>query len=647
VAFNIAYTYQLIDKYSGPLSKIIAATKHHTRFLEENQKAMRDANSTITRMANRTDRLGGSLKALQSNTALRGLTEQAKDLNEQIDKMGRAKLRVPGVGGQGAAAGGGRFSRFGAAASGLSGVGLGMAGSSILQQTASVENAMIDLGRATDLPAADLKAFEERFMSLSEKIGISTDKLAIMAYEASKAGIPTEELDRFVKITANSAVAFEVLEEEAGRALGSIKAKMGLSIGALQEMMDRINSVADATSADGANMINIVERLSGTFNLLKVPPAVAAGLAGVADQLETSPELAASGMQMMIRQMMKAPSLAEKMVKAPAATIREQMMKLAKLPQAKQMAAAMSMFGDEAGRFAVKMAGNIKLFDETMDKAAKAEAMGSMEREMQSKLKSLSMLWKNLKNGVMNVAVAIGESLAPDIKRFGDWLREITPRVREFVREHPGLTKLAVAGAAILAAFALAAPIVMALGAAFSFVGAAVGLISMPLLLIGGLIAGIIYKWKEWTESGHPLVTSINNIIDTVGRVGTKIGELFTQTEGGKQTIDFLSASFDFLGVMISKVVDLLDWFIQKFERSLDLAKEFSSGNMAEAMKQQTAEMLPWYMKPMMDMIPTGADGGESQVNGTITVKAEPGTKARVEQPRLPSGNNVRFAEAR
>ena len=41
MAFNIAYTYQLIDKYSGPLSKIIAATKHHTRFLEENQKAMR------------------------------------------------------------------------------------------------------------------------------------------------------------------------------------------------------------------------------------------------------------------------------------------------------------------------------------------------------------------------------------------------------------------------------------------------------------------------------------------------------------------------------------------------------------------------------------------------------------------------------
>lgn len=654
MAFNIAYTYQLIDKYTRPLEKIIASTRAHTRFLKENQNAIRSANSTITRMANRTDRLGGSLRALQSNNVLRGLTDQARGLNEQIDRMGRARLpgMPPGAGGGGA--GGSRFgavtSRFGgmgAAMSGLAGLGIGSGMSNIARQTATIEDAMIDLARATDLPSSELKKFEERFMTLSEKIGISTDKLAIMAYEASKAGIPTAELDRFVKITANSAVAFEVLEEEAGRALGSIKAKTGLSIDGLQELMDRINFVADATSADGARMINIVERLSGTFKMLKVPPEVAAGLAAVADQLETSPELAASGMNMLIRQMMKAPALAEKMIQDPENTIRNVFNRLAKMPQAKQMGIAMKMFGDEAGRFAVKLAGNMSLFEETMQKAADAKAMGSMEREMASKLKSLSMLWRNLKNGVMNVAVAIGEGLAPDIKRFGDYLRDIVPRVRDFVREHPGLVKIAMAGIAILGAFALAAPIVMALGAAFSFVGAAVAVISAPIAAVIALAAGIAMRWGEWSESGHPLVVVINSLASRIGRLVGWVGDLIDRSGTATKVIGAISAAFDFLGVVLAIPLQALDQIIWAIERVIELAGQLTFGKVLEGVGEASKNLLPAPMRLGVAAFEAfRGDSSSSEVNGTITVKAEPGTKARVAQPMLPTGNNVRLAGA-
>src|SRR3990167_6070727 len=158
MAFNIAYTYQLIDKYTAPIQKIIAATRAHTRYLKENQDAIKASNATLTKMANRSERLHGSLKALEGNNALKHLSTQAKQLNEQIDKMGRAKL--PGLTGGGAGAGasavrgtaGGKLSRFGAAASGLTGVGAGVGISAIMKQTAAVENAMIDMARATDLP---------------------------------------------------------------------------------------------------------------------------------------------------------------------------------------------------------------------------------------------------------------------------------------------------------------------------------------------------------------------------------------------------------------------------------------------------------------------------------------------------------------
>lgn len=648
MAFNIAYTYQLIDKYTAPIQKIIAATRAHTRYLKENQDAIKASNAALTRMANRSERLGGSLKALEGNNALKHLTTQAKALNEEIGRMGRARLpgmpRSPGASpAVGRTAGGhaeGRFSRFGAAASGLAGIGTGAGMSAVLKQTAAVENAMIDLGRATDLPAADLKKFEERFMTLSEQIGISTDKLAIMAFEGSKTGIETKDLDKYVKLTANAAVSFEILEEEAGRALGSIKAKMGLNIDQLKDMMDRVNFVADATSADGKNMIEIIERLSGTFNTLHLKPEIAAGFAAIADQLETSPELAASGMNMVISKMMQSSDMAKKMFAAPADTMKAVFSKLAAMPEAERIAAATKMFGAEAARFAIKMAGNMELFDETMKKAADSKAMDSMEREMASKLNSLSMLWKTMKNAVTNVAVAIGEGLAPDIKRFGEYLREITPKVREFVREHPGFVKIAAAVAAIVGAVTLAVPIVWALGAAFAFLGA-------PIVIAAGLVAIMATRWDEWVQAGHPVVALVQSIGNRIGRIIDKFKEFDTASDGSSKSIKVLAAAFDWLAEFFALPLKMLDLLLAGLEKLMGIQDKIEPIGILSDTTTNLQKLIPPNIQAASDPKKLMGGGGSSNttVGGTITVKAEPGTKAKVAQPSLPTGNNVRLAQ--
>lgn len=630
MAFNIAYTYQLIDRYSAPLRKITESTRRHQDMMRRLSSDTRKSANEIGRLTNRTERL---------NNVFNNLKQTQQSMQRVADARSRAARRE--------SVGGGRMDRFGAAASGLAGLGIGAGGASVMQQTAAVENAMIDLARATDLPAAELAKMQERFMTLSEQIGISTDKLAIMAFEGSKLGLPVDELERFVKLTANTAVAFEIVEDEAGRALGSIKAKMGLSISDIETLMDRVNFVADRTAASGSNMIEIIQRLSGTFKTLKLPPELAAGLAAVADQLETSPELAASGMNMVINRMMKSTTLAKKMVADPAKTIRAVFAQLAEMPEANRIQAAIKMFGDEAGRFAVKMAGNIDLLDDTMQKAADAGALGSMEREMKSRLKSLSMLWKTLSNAVMNVVVTIGEALAPDIKALGESIREVVPKIRDFVKENPGLVKMAAAGVAILGAFALAGPIVMALGAAFSFVGGAIAVLAGPIGAVVAAGAMIALKWKEWTENGHPLVKSLNDIADTVGRVFGKISDLFTKTEGGKRAIDFLSGAFDFLAIMLSTVVDVLDFVITRFEKVLDLASKLSAGNIAEGLKDTAKMYTPWYMEPLLDMAGGSSEQKPATVNGEITVRAEPGTKATVKQAPLPTGSNFVLARDR
>lgn len=675
MAFNIAYTYQLIDKYTAPIQKIIAATRAHTRYLKENQAALKLSNAAlakmtvdsgkvgtaITRLANRNERLNGSLKALQHNNAFDHLTTQAKGFNDQLDRMRRIRPNIPGFGpgaapngipGQGAAVHGrgraetGRLSRFGAAASGMTGIGAGIGISAVLKQAAAVENAMIDMARATDLPAAELKKFEERFMTLSEQIGISTDKLAIMAYEGSKTGIDTKDLDKYVRITANAAVSFEILEDEAGRALGSIKAKMGLNIDQLKEMMDRVNFVADATSADGERMINIMERLSGTFKTLKVDPSVAAGLAAVADQLEFSPELAASGMQMVISKMMLAPKLAEKMIKDPAATIKTVMKKIADLPEHKRIAAATKMFGADAAKFAVKMAEGMLLFDDTMKKAADAKAINSMEREMASKLKSLTVLWKNMKNAVTNVMVAIGEGLAPDIKRFGEYLNEITPKIREFVREHPGIVKFAAGIALVTAMITLAVPVVWALFAALSFVGAAVGLLLSPIGLavaaVAALGAAIAWRWDEWISSGHPVPKLVESIAGSIGRLVDKFRELTGDSPKSSTAVKLIAAAFDILGYALVIPLKLLETYLKIIEAIVGTQDQIKPIGMIAGAGANIANLTPPNINSALNLDKiTGKNNQQQPMTGTITVKAEPGTDAKVSQPSLPTGSNL------
>jgi TP901 family phage tail tape measure protein len=666
MAFNIAYTYQLIDKYTAPIQKIIAATRAHTRYLKENQIALRESNATLakmvvnagktgtamTRLANRSERLNGSLKALQHSNAFDHLTTQAKALNDQIDRMGRASLpgfpagAVPGrhpgaVPGRSAPASKhvDRASRFGGAASALGGIGAGMAITNILKQTAAVENAMIDLGRATNLPKAELKAFEERFMTLSEKIGISTDKLAIMAFEGSKLGLPNEELDKFVNITAKAAVAFEVAEEEAGRALGSIKTKMGFSIGGLEEFMDRMNVVADKTSADGERMINIAERLSGTFNTLKLDPSVASGLIGVADQLERSPELAASGMDMVINKMMQSKALAAKMIADPVGTIRNVFTKLAKLPQAEKILTLTKMFGSHAAHFAVKLASNMQVFEDTMKIAASSGTLGSMQREMNSKLDSLTMHWNNLRNAANNAKTAFGEGMKEDIKKISDKIQEMVPKIREFTREHPGFVRIAAAVGIMTAAIVLAVPIAWALGAALAFIGA-------PILIAAAAIGLMAARWDEMEQAGHPVVTLIHSITRRVGHIIDKFKEFDTASDGSSKSIKILAKAFDWLTEFLALPLKMIDLLLAGLEKLMGYQDKIQPIGMLTDTESSLSKLIPPNIKAASNIHSlTGGNPGSASVNGTITVKAEPGTKATVSQPNLPTGSNLLMAK--
>ena len=201
----------------------------------------------------------------------------------------------------------------------VGGAAVGAALTKFVKQSVAVEDALTDLVRVGDLTDSQLNAMESSMEALSEELGKDKVGLLQQAFEGLKMGIPLEELDDFVKLGARTAVAFDMADSEAGRALGSIRAKLGLSQTAISDLMDQVNFLADSFAANGPDMINIIERTSGTMGTMRFPPEVVSGLAAFANQVETTSELAASGLNMMFNKFKRSPKLIKELMADPVA----------------------------------------------------------------------------------------------------------------------------------------------------------------------------------------------------------------------------------------------------------------------------------------------------------------------------------------
>jgi hypothetical protein len=203
---------------------------------------------------------------------------------------------------------------------------------------------------------------------------------------------------------------------------------------------------------------------------------------------------------------------------------------------------------------------------------------------------------------------------------------------------------LAVAG--ILAAVALAAPLIWALGTGFAFIGAVAGLLVSPLALIGVAAAGIALRWNDWVQAGHPVVTIVNSISRRVGHLIDKFIELTTNSDGSNKAIGLIAKAFDLLGYALVIPLKLLDAYLMILEKIAGVQEKIQPIGMLTDTESSLSKLIPPNIKAASNIHSlTGGNQGSASVNGTITVKAEPGTKATVSQPNLPTGSNLLMAK--
>jgi TP901 family phage tail tape measure protein len=650
VAFSTEYIYRIIDKFSGPLSKI---TQNTDKF----QRVIKSTSFSVTRMGNKLDTIGSKLS-----------------------NIGGA------IGGAATAA----------------------ALYSVTKEASNMEDAMGDVARVTTMSGKTLTGFENKLDAIAIKTGKSALGLAAIATEGGKIGIADKQMLAFVTTVSKAAMAFDTTDEEAGRSIGSISAKLGLSVAAVDTLLQRVNYLADNTSANGKDMINIIERTSGTFKLLKIPPAVAVGWAGFANQMEVSSELAASGLNMMMSRMMKIPGMMPKMLKDPTGAVKDFLGKLAKMPEATRGTAILKLFGEEAGRFVMKAVTSMDKLDEAMKKAASNKALGSMDREFENIMRRSSTFGRRLLQIFAAIRKSIGKDFLETFDRAFPVIEKLGMGILKFVRLHPGLVKIAGAiGAILVAVVSIAVPVGLLFGALaagapiLAAIAAGVGAISLPFVVGAAAVMSLITMFYQLWQNSTTLRGAFTNLADAFSPLtnGFKtitnlifglsdtmvVSNTTLQTWGDmfavvinmtaaiiKTLFDLLDSGFKILIPLIlgdfngaweaSKEVlkswgdyfsKIFDWVMKKIELLIGMFDKLKNMDVGNIVSGAGNKMLDWG-KDALSFVGIGHGAAQKKaapvatnvnMTGGFTVKAEPGTTVTGASANLNNGSNIAMVQ--
>lgn len=598
MSFSISYTYKIIDKFTPQLREIEKQTEIFNRKLQGLKELSQKSGASIEGMARQTKKAAVAFKqstatmessfikvsrarlsashaderaaaitakanaqaakaASQAESAALRLSSIKSKINAQETKAAAsaarsvrlaAKKMPKGAGGPPSKRGGGL---------GVEQVAAGLGGGAVLTgalgAAMQLEDSVTELTKYLDFDTPEaLLSFRKDMTKVGRVVGQSSAAMNLLAAESAKFGVAQADVGAFAKNVATAAVAFKIDLPDATETISKIKVKLDLTNKSLFETLDVINFIDDKGSASSKGMLEIMGRVSGIASSLGVAPDVLAGFAGTAELLgkggPQSVATAAEGLEMMLQRLQDIkkfdPSIAAGLTKNFTGTIIGVLENLNKMPEVARNLAVQDLFGLEASPFVLNMINKLPLLQKNLALAAdKTGAIGSMSREFNKVSQNTSEKLKKVKAGLVDISAEIGTAALPALKAFSDWFTETAPKVQEFIDKNPGIAKLALGFAGLLAAVI---PIAIAVGTvAFAFTAAATAIASVvPMLLaigtaiaivlspigvyvlaIGMLTAGLVLLYQEGgyvTAFVDELVSSMKDLY----AIAQSIGEL-------------------------------------------------------------------------------------------------------------------------
>jgi TP901 family phage tail tape measure protein len=289
--------------------------------------------------------------------------------------------------------------------------------------------------------------------------------------------------------------------------------------------------------------------------------------------------------------------------------------KLKSLSTMKRNSVIKELFGDDAETLQVVSLLIDKGKAGYEDVQAKMAAQADIQRRVNEQLGTLSQLWDAASGTFTNAMVAWGESISPELKAVTKWIQEMSEKLGNFAKEHPGLTSVLMKTAAVFGGL-------LVLGGGFLI---AVSAILGPLAILRfGFSLAAVNGYKMWQMLKVVFMFLRANPI--IAAISLLAAAAFMIYDNWAPIKEFFSNLWD--GIT-EKFMTVVEWFKEKLAflkplidvflapAKLMLALGVGVANVAQG-QPVTVDNSPPITAP-------AARGGNSTFAPTLTIHAAPG----------------------
>lgn len=348
----------------------------------------------------------------------------------------------------------------------------------IIKQVQGLKNADNSLNHA------EIAKVRAEIRGLSRDLPVATTEIMAMYEAGARMDVPRQELGAYVKTAAVAATAFDA--EDMGQLaenLGRINKNFKLSAEQGRALADVINYLDDNSLSKGADIIEYMNRVSGSMGLAKISDKNTAALGSTLLTAGVDASTSANAVSSLFTRLSTAPdmkpvrealkglgldakAIQKGMVEDANATVLKVMEAVKKMPKEQQAGFLKGLAGGEYNKVFAALISNTEEWRRQLELANSEEAKGSMMREFETRAGALSSKWQIFKNQLFGTAALMGQTLFPaiqDLLQIGErWLNNISKWVQENPKLAGTLMKVAAVIGILAAALAVVATIVAA-----------------------------------------------------------------------------------------------------------------------------------------------------------------------------------------
>lgn len=466
-----------------------------------------------------------------------------------------------------------------------------------IKKAIEIESAFAGVRKVIDGTDDQLKQLRADLIDMTGVIPKTATELMQIAEAGGKLGVPIDQIKEYVDVVAKASTAFEMPADVAGEAFGKIGAMLGYEITQLRQYGDIVNALADSTSADAKNIIDITKRTAGVMGTLNFDVGTIAGLSSFADQMSVSSEVGATALNNILNGIRGTEAGLKILQEKGGYGLIDIANKFKKLDGIARTKAIEDLFGSgEGARMFEKLINQTDVLKASLDSALDKKTLGSMQREFENVSNTTANKIRLMQNGVERLSIKIGDALLPNINEIITYIAPLIDRIATWAGENRDLiitmAKILAVAIGLTAGFLLIQASIMPILIAFKIYASIAKIvtavtwlfntalwanpITWVVVAIVGLIAiigSLIYYWDDITNAVGKLWDDFINFLPSIDDITNAISNLwngFTNFVKSlnlvENAIKIVKTAFEILTAPIQFVIDLLDKFLSKFE---------------------------------------------------------------------------------